>query len=86
MLVRDKGNVLYNRISARDYEECQDDILVASEIAGNIQDAFLTYQVGDNKADAAAVSLNLEHFDRWHFVYLESHPRHRQGPVSDATS
>ena len=37
--------MLYNRISAQGYEECQDDILTVSGMAEDIRDALLEYQV-----------------------------------------
>ena len=42
--------MLCNLIGAREYEECQDDVLVVSGMAGDIRDdALLNYQVGDDK-------------------------------------
>jgi hypothetical protein len=38
--------VLYNRVSAKGYEESKDDILAVSGMAEDIQDALLEYQVG----------------------------------------
>jgi hypothetical protein len=64
-LTRDNGNVLYNRISAKGYKECQNDILAVSGMAEDIRDALLDYQVCDDKAYAAALSLKLVCFDRW---------------------
>ena len=49
--------MLYDRISARGYEECQDDIMAVSGMAEDIRDALLDYQVGDYKAYALAVTL-----------------------------
>ena len=48
-LIRDAGNVLYNRITTKGYKESQDDIQIASGIAEDIRDALLEYQVGSNK-------------------------------------
>jgi hypothetical protein len=64
--IKDKGNVLYGRINAQDYEECQDDIQAVSGIADDIQDAVLDYQVRCDEAHEAVVSLKLGCFDRWH--------------------
>ncbi|KAF8340814.1 hypothetical protein F5887DRAFT_978796 [Amanita rubescens] len=49
-LIRDNGNVLYNRISAHDYKECQDDIQSVSAIADDIRDAVMDYQMALQKA------------------------------------
>ena len=38
--------MLFNRISAQGYEECQGDILTVSAMAEDIRDALLEYQVG----------------------------------------
>ena len=46
MLIKDDGLILYNRVSAQGYEECQDDILTVSGIAEDIRDTLLEYQVG----------------------------------------
>ena len=43
--VRDNGAVLLDCISAQGYEEHQDDILAVSEMAEDIRDALLEYQV-----------------------------------------
>ena len=48
-LIRDNGNVLYNRVNAPGYEVCEDDIQAASGIAEDIQDGLLDYQVGDEQ-------------------------------------
>jgi len=48
-LVSDKGAALYNRIDVQGYEECQSDILAVSEMAEDIRDALLQYQVGGEK-------------------------------------
>jgi hypothetical protein len=61
----DSGNTLYNHISAEDYEECQDDTLAVSGMVEDIRDALLDYQVGDDEAYAAVVSLKLGRIDRW---------------------
>ena len=47
-LIRDKANMLRDRISVQDYKECQDDIQAVSGIAEEIRDALLDYQVGDD--------------------------------------
>ena len=51
--------MLYNCISARGYEECQDDILAAPGMAEDIRDALLEYRVGGDKALSAVVSPKL---------------------------
>ena len=38
--------MLFNRISADGYEQCQSDILTVSAMAEDIRDALLEYQVG----------------------------------------
>ena len=47
--IRDAGNVLYTRISIEGYEESQEDIQTVSQIAEDIRDALLDYQVCSNK-------------------------------------
>ncbi|KAF9652211.1 hypothetical protein BDM02DRAFT_3161863 [Thelephora ganbajun] len=49
-LIEYNGNVLYNRINAQGYKECQDDIQAASSMAGDIQDAIIDYQVSLQRA------------------------------------
>ena len=65
-LIRDTGNVLYNRMSTVGYKESQDDIQIASGIAEDIRDALLDYQVCSNKPYMTGVQLKLGCFDRWH--------------------
>ena len=48
-LIRDAGNVLYNRITTKGYKESQEDIRAASGITEDIRDALLEYQVRSNK-------------------------------------
>ena len=50
----DNGIVLYNRISIDGYQECQGDILAVSEMAEDIRDALLEYQVNSSEFHAAA--------------------------------
>jgi len=40
--------MLYDRVNAEGYEECQGDIAAVSVMAEEIQDALLEYQVGSN--------------------------------------
>ena len=56
--------MLYDRINAQSYEECQGDIRAASNIAEDIRDALLDYQVGGDKYYVAVGSLKSERFDR----------------------
>ena len=63
-VIRDNGNVLYNRINAQGYKECEDDIQAASGIAEDIRDALLEHQVSDNNTYAAVGKLKLECFYR----------------------
>ena len=56
--------MLYDRINAQNHEECQGDIQAVSDIAEDIRDALLDYQVGGDKAYVAVGSLKLGHFDR----------------------
>jgi hypothetical protein len=53
--------VLYDRINAQGYEECQDDILAVSGMAEDIRDALLDYQVGDDKAYTTIAPLKSGH-------------------------
>ena len=53
--IRDRGNVLHDRINTQGYEECQDDIQAVSGIAADIQDAVLDYQVGCGEVRVAIV-------------------------------
>jgi len=62
----DIGNALYDRMSAEDYEESQDDIQAVSRIAEDIRDALLDYQVCSEKWYVTGVELKFERFDRWH--------------------
>ena len=48
-MVRDNGVVLYSRVSAQGYEECQGDILAVSEMVEDFRDALLEYQVGNKR-------------------------------------
>jgi len=61
-LIRDTGNVLYNRISTEGYEESQGDIQAVSGIADDIRDALLDYQVCNDRPYAAGVQLNRDTF------------------------
>ena len=65
-LIRDTGNVLCNRINVEGYDESQDDIQAVSEIAEDIRDALLDYQVCSGKPYATGVQLKLERSGRWH--------------------
>ncbi|KAF9642781.1 hypothetical protein BDM02DRAFT_3124172 [Thelephora ganbajun] len=49
-LVEDNGKVLYDRINAQGYRECQDDIQAASSMADDIRDAVIDYQVALQRA------------------------------------
>ena len=63
-LIKDGGDVLYNRINTEGYKESLDDIQTASGIAVDIRDALLDYQVRSDKPYATGVQLKLGHFDR----------------------
>jgi len=63
-LIRDAGNVLYNRITTKGYKESQDDIQVASGIVEDIRDALLEYQVRINKPYTTGVWLKSGYLDR----------------------
>ena len=65
-LIGDSGNVLYNRMNTEDYEQSQDDIQAVSEIAEDIRDALLDYQVCNDRPYATGVQVKLRHFPRWH--------------------
>ena len=65
-LIRDTGNVLYNRINVEGYEESQDDILAVSEIAEDIRDALLDYQVCSGELYGTGAQLKSERSGRWH--------------------
>ena len=56
--------MLYNRVSAQGYEECQDDILAVSGMAEDVRDALLEYQVGSEGSHAVTVLLKLQHLNR----------------------
>ena len=53
--IKDRGDVLYDRINAQGYEECKDDVQTVSGIVEDIQDIVLGYQVGRGKAQTAIV-------------------------------
>jgi len=64
-VVGDNSMALYNRASTQGYEECQGDILTVSEMAEDIRDALLEYQVSCEIFHAAEiVELTLGCFDR----------------------
>ena len=48
-LIRDVGDVLYNRMNTEGYEESPDDIQAVSGIAEDIRDTLLDYQVCNRK-------------------------------------
>ena len=54
-LIVDTGNVLYDRMNTEDYEQSQDDIQAVSEIAEDIRDALLDYQVCGDEPYATGV-------------------------------
>ena len=54
-LIGNTGNVLYNRMNTEDYEQSQDDIQAVSEIAEDIRDALLDYQVCGDEPYATGV-------------------------------
>ena len=56
--------MLYNRISAQEYKESESDIQAVSEMAEDIRDALLDYQVGSGRSHVPIVSLKSGHFDR----------------------
>jgi len=64
-MIRDTGNVLYNRISIEDYKESQDDVQAVSKIADDIRDALLDYQVCSDKLYGTGAAKS-GHFDRRH--------------------
>ena len=51
--------MLCDRVSVQGYKKSQGDILYVSEMADDVQDALLEYQVSSEKSHAAGVSLNL---------------------------
>jgi len=51
--------MLHNRINAKGYEECQEDILAVSGMAEDVRDALLDYQVSDDKTGVVIISLML---------------------------
>ena len=63
-LIKDAGDVLYNRINTEGYKESQDDIQAVSGIAEDIRDALLDYQVCSDPPYSTGVQLRLGHFDR----------------------
>ena len=56
--------MLYDRVSAQGYNECQDDILAVSEMAEDIRDAFQEYQVRGETSHATNVLLKSGRFNR----------------------
>jgi hypothetical protein len=56
--------VLCDRASVQGYKKSQGDILAVSEMADDVQDTLLEYQVGSEKSHLANVSLKFGHFDR----------------------
>ena len=56
--------MLCDRASVQGYKKSQGDILAVSEMADDVQDALLEYQVGSEKYHPAIVSLKFGHFDR----------------------
>ena len=65
-LIRDTGNVLCNRISFEGHDESQNDIQAVSDIAEDIRDALLDYQVCSDGPYTTGVQLKSEHSGRWH--------------------
>ena len=63
-MIRDNAIVLHDRVSVREYEQCQDDILAVSGMAEDIRDALLNYQVGRELSHMAVVSLKLGRYYR----------------------
>ena len=63
-MVGNNAAVLYDRVSVQGYEECQDDILAVSEMAEDIRDAFLEYQVRGETFRAAIVLLRVRRSNR----------------------
>ena len=61
-LIKDTGNVLYDRINTEGYKESQDDIQAVSGIAEDIRDALLDYQVCSDKPYVTGVQLKFGHF------------------------
>jgi len=57
-MIRDTGNVLYNRLNTEDYKESQEDIQAVSEIADDIRDALLDYQVCGDRLRMTVIQLN----------------------------
>ena len=51
--------MLHNRVIAQGYEECQDDVLAVSEMAEDIRDALLEYQVRSEGSHTAISLLKL---------------------------
>ena len=51
-------------MNAQGHEECKDDIQAVSEIAEDIRDALLDYQVGGDKVYVVVGSLKSGRFDR----------------------
>ena len=55
-LIRDCGEVLYDRINAQGYTGCQEDIQAASAMADDVRDAVIDYQVGEHEVYTTAVT------------------------------
>ena len=56
--------MLHDRVSAQGYEGCQGDILAVSEMAEDIRDAFLEYQVRSKRSHAVILLLRLQYLNR----------------------
>ena len=71
--VRDNSMTLYYRVSVQGYKECQGDILAVSEMAEDIQDALLEYQVSGGKSHTAeVVALKLWQTNRQRAIYSQN--------------
>ena len=49
-LIRDKAKELRERAATKGYTECKDDALAVSQLAEDLRDVLLEYQVGSNPA------------------------------------
>ena len=63
--MKGNGNELYNRVTAQGYKESPGDVQAASEIAEDIRDALLDYQVSGDEAYAVVRPPKFGHLDRW---------------------
>ena len=64
-LIRDKAKEFHERIATKGYTECKGDALSVSQLADDLRDVLLEYQVSGNPGELAQLRLlNLRCLDR----------------------